>query len=94
MRKTDFEESKGNFGKSIQFAPKKTVMLDFEKFGKFLKKKEYPIEIETSSLMVFKVGGLQITLNSDGKTVVRTQSWAIAENAFREILPGISRSLK
>lgn len=89
MNKEDFEQKSCNSGKNIQFAPKKRIKINFEKFVEFLNKKKFPIEIETPSLLIFRVGGLQINLNTNGKIIARTESNEMARNAFLEILPGL-----
>ena len=93
MEINDFSQKKCNSGKNIRFMPKKNTRLDLEKAVPLLEKEKALIEIETPSLIIFRLEGLQIDLNKSGKTIVKTENPEIAKKAFSKILPAISKSV-
>ena len=86
MEITDFVEKKCNSGKNILFKPKAFLKIDLEKTVSLLEKEKAVIEIETPSLLIFRLDGLQIDLNSNGKTIVKTEDRDKAEKAFSKLL--------
>ncbi len=94
MNINDFSQKKCNSGKNIQFMPKKNTRLDLGKAVPLLEKEKVIIEIETPSLLIFRLKGLQIDLNASGKTIVKIENSEIAKKAFLRILPAISNSLR
>jgi len=94
MQRQDFEQGKCNSGRNIQFSPKARITVDLNKFAAFLERQYFPIEIQTPSLLIFKVGGIQVDLNSSGKTIVKTESTEIARSVFSEIVREIGQCLK
>ena len=60
MKLTDFTQKKCNSGKNMQFMPKKHLKLNLEKSVPFLEKEKALIEIETPSLLIFRLESLQI----------------------------------
>ena len=94
MELNDFSQKKCNSGKNIQFMPKKNTRLNLEKSVTFLEKEKALIEIETPSLLIFTLEGLQIDLNKSGKTIVKTENQETAKKLFSKMLPAISKSIK
>lgn len=94
MKLEDFTEKKCNSGKNMQFIPKKYIKLDLEKTVRSLEEKKALIEIETPSLLIFRLDGLQIDLNANGRTIVKTEEREKARAVFLRLLPAISASLK
>ena len=94
MKLNDFSQKKCNSGKNIQFTPKKNTRIDLEKTVPLLEKEKAIIEIETPSLLIFRLKGLQIDLNASGKTIVKIENPETAKKAFLRIFPAISKSIK
>ena len=92
MNLNDFSQKKCNSGKNIQFMPKKNTRLALDKLVPLLEKEKAIIEIETPSLLIFRLEGLQIDLNASGKTIVKIENPEIAKKAFLRILPAISKN--
>ena len=93
MNLNDFSQKKCNSGKNIQFMPKKNTRLDLGKAVPLLEKEKALVEIETPSLLIFRLEGLQIDLNASGKTIIKTENLEKAKMAFSIIFPAISNSL-
>jgi len=94
MEASDFSKKKCNSGKNIQFKPKRFMRLDLAKAAGILEKEGAVVEIETSSLLILRLGSLQIDLNSSGKTIAKTEDFETAEKAFTRLLEAISKSEK
>lgn len=94
MKLNDFTQKKCNSGKNIQFMPKKQIKLNLEKAIPLLEGQKALIEIETPSLIIFRLEGLQIDLNKSGKTIVKTENSETAKKAFSKILPAISKTVQ
>lgn len=89
MKKEDFVQKKCNSGKNIQFAPKGYVKLNLEKVAPSLEELGATIEIETKSLLIFRLEGTQVDLNSNGKTIVKTENKEKAEGVFSEMFSSL-----
>jgi len=74
--------------------PKKNIRLALEKIVPLLEKEKALIEIETHSLLIFRLEGFQIDLNASGKTIVKIENPELAKKAFLRIFPAISKSTK
>lgn len=94
MQLDDFVVKKCNSGKNMHFAPKRRISIDLEKAMPLLEKENALIEVESPSLLIFRLGDLQIDLNANGKTIVKTEDIAEAKKAFLKALPGMSAGLK
>jgi len=88
----DFLCKKCNSGKNIQFMPKKHFRLELGKAARLLEKKGAFIGIETPSLLILRLQGMQIDLNASGKTIAKTVDKENAEKAFQEVLPVLKES--
>lgn len=86
MRPEDFEQKKCNSGKNIQFQPKGFARLDLERVARSLEERGAEIELETGSLLILRVKGLQVDVNSSGKTVVKTEDPERAKVVFSELV--------
>lgn len=94
MQISDFTQKKCNSGKNIQFMPKKRIKLDMQKLASLLEKEKALLEVETPSLLIFRLNSLQIDLNKNGKTVLKTENSKEAGLAFQKILPALSSSVE
>ncbi len=94
MNINDFSQKKCNSGKNIQFMPKKNTRLALEKIVPLLEKKKVIIEIETPSLLIFRLESIQIDLNASGKTIVKIENPELAKKLFLRILPAISKTIQ
>jgi len=94
MNLTDFSQKKCNSGKNIQFMPKKNTRFALDKIVPLLEKEKAIIEIETPSLLIFRLESIQIDLNASGKTIVKIENPETAKKLFLRILPAIAKSVK
>ena len=93
MNLNDFSQKKCNSGKNIQFMPKKNTRLDLGKAVPLLEKEKALVEIETPSLLIFRLEDIQIDLNASGKTIVKIENPELAKKLFLRILPTIAKTM-
>ena len=86
MNPEDFEKKKCNSGKNWQFKPKGFARLDLGKIARIAEEKGAEIELETGSLLILRLEGMQLDINSSGKIVAKTESPERAEKAFSELV--------
>ena len=94
MEQGDFIEKKCNSGKNIQFKPKGFAKLELKKAVSLLEALGAEIEIETPSLLIFRIEKQQIDMNANGKTIVKTEDREKANACFSKIFPAVKASLK
>jgi len=86
MKPEDFEKKRCNSGKNWQFKPKGFARLDLGKIARAVEEKGAEIELETSSLLILKIEGMQVDINSSGKIVAKTDDPERAEKTFSELV--------
>jgi hypothetical protein len=86
MKLDDFTQNKCNSGKNWQFRPKKFVRLDLERIAGLVGEEGAEIELETGSLLILRLGGVQLDVNSSGKIVAKTEDPEKAQEAFSKLV--------
>ena len=89
MKIDDFVQKKCNSGKNIQFGPKGFMRINLENAAEALEKAGAIMDIETKSLLIFRLGGTQVDLNSNGKAIIKTEDEEKAEEIFSKVFQAI-----
>ncbi len=86
MKLEDFDKKRCNSGKNWQFKPKHFARLDLGKITRAIEEMGAEIELETGSLLILRVGGLQVDVNSSGKIVAKTEDLETAGKTFSKLV--------
>ena len=86
MEISDFVQKKCNSGKNIQFKPKRFLKIGLGKISSSLEKMGAGIELESPSLLIIRVDGMQADINKSGRIIVKTENAEEAKKLFSKLV--------